>query len=112
MQPNFADPTSTPQVKDENPTSTPQVLDYLHTNNQHIIKLILAIGDVEMSVKEMLTALELKERKSFISLYLNPAINEGYVSMLYPDSPRHPRQKYLLTVKGLAVYNEFKEMEK
>ena len=53
-----------------------------------------------------------KSGKSFISLYLNPAINEGYVSMLYPDSPRHPRQKYLLTVKGLAVYNEFKEMGK
>ena len=76
------------------------------------MKLIIAIGDIEMSVKEMLNVLELKERKSFISLYLNPAINEGYVSMLYPDSPRHPRQKYLLTVKGLAVYNGFKEMEK
>lgn len=76
------------------------------------MKLILAIGVVEMSVKEMLNVLELKERKSFISLYLDPAINEGYVSMLYPDSPRHPRQKYLLTIKGLAVYNEFKEMEK
>ena len=76
------------------------------------MKLIIAIGDVEMSVKEMLTALELKERKSFISLYLNPAINGGLVTMKYPDSPRHPRQKYLLTVKGLAVYNEFKEMEK
>ena len=76
------------------------------------MKLIIAIGDIEMSVKEMLNVLELKERKSLISLYLNPAINEGYVSMLYPDSPRHPRQKYLLTVKGLAVYNEFKEMEK
>lgn len=76
------------------------------------MKLILTIGVVEMSVKEMLTALELKERKSFISLYLNPAINEGYVNMLYPDSPRHPHQKYLLTIKGLAVYNEFKEMEK
>ena len=51
------------------------------------MKLIIAIGDIEMSVKEMLNVLELKERKSFISLYLNPAINEGYVSMLYPDSP-------------------------
>lgn len=76
------------------------------------MKLILAIGVVEMSVKEMLNVLELKERESFISLYLNPAINEGYVNMLYPDSPRHPHQKYLLTIKGLAVYNEFKEMEK
>jgi hypothetical protein len=26
--------------------------------------------------------------------------------MLYPDRPNHPRQKYLLTVKGLALYNE------
>lgn len=76
------------------------------------MKLILAIGVVEMSVKEMLTALELKERKSFINLYLDSAINEGYVNMLYPDSPRHPHQKYLLTIKGLAVYNEFKEMGK
>ncbi|MDY5307266.1 MAG: hypothetical protein SPH01_02810 [Prevotella sp.] len=76
------------------------------------MKLIIAIGDIEMSVKEMLNVLELKERKSFISLYLNPAINGGLVTMKYPDSPRHPRQKYLLTVKGLAVYNEFKEMEK
>mgnify|MGYP006987783769 FL=1 len=76
------------------------------------MKLILAIGVVEMSVKEMLNVLELKERKSFISLYLDPAINEGYVNMLYPDSPRHPHQKYLLTIKGLAVYNEFKEMGK
>lgn len=29
------------------------------------MKLILAIGDVEMSVKEMLTALELKREKKF-----------------------------------------------
>ena len=76
------------------------------------MKLILAVGVVEMSVKEMLNVLELKERKSFISLYLNPAINEGYVSMLYPDSPRHPRQKHLLTVNGLALYNECRRAEK
>lgn len=76
------------------------------------MKLILAVGVVEMSVKEMLNVLELKERKSFISLYLNPAIDEGYVSMLYPDSPRYPRQKYLLTVKGLALYNECKKTKK
>ena len=36
----------------------------------------------------------------------SPAINEGYVRMLYPESTRHPRQKYLLTVKGLAAYKE------
>ena len=30
----------------------------------------------------------------------------GSVGLLYPDSPRHPRQKYLLTVKGLLLWSE------
>jgi DNA-binding HxlR family transcriptional regulator len=32
-------------------------------------------------------------------------VAEGFVRLLYPDKPRHPRQKYLLTVKGSALYN-------
>ena len=51
----------------------------------------------------------LKHRPNFIEYHLTPAISEGYVRMLYPDSPRHPRQKYLLTVKGLALYQELKK---
>lgn len=51
-------------------------------------------------------ALCLKDRKNFISLYLNPAIADGYVRLLYPQSPRHPRQRYLLTAKGLALLQE------
>ena len=54
----------------------------------------------------MLGVAGLKNRESFMDVYLNPAISEGYVRLLYPDKPRHPRQKYLLTVKGLALYNE------
>ena len=59
-----------------------------------------------MSVREMLHAVGLKDRMNFLEYSLNPAINEGFVTLLYPDKPRHPRQKYLLTVKGLALYNE------
>lgn len=59
----------------------------------------------------MMDALGLKGRDSFLNLYLNPAINKGYVRLLYPNSPRHPRQKYLLTVKGLALYDECNKME-
>jgi len=36
-------------------------------------------------------------------------MKEGFVAMLYPNSPKHPRQKYLLTVKGLTVYNSKNE---
>ena len=64
----------------------------------------MAIGDSQLSVKEMMSAAELKNRENFMDNYLNPAIENGYVRLLYPNSPRHPRQKYLLTVKGLTLY--------
>ena len=57
----------------------------------------------------MLALVGLKHRETFLDNYLNPAIKTGFVRLLYPDSPRHPRQKYLLTVKGLAAYQEMKE---
>ena len=54
----------------------------------------------------MMAAVGLKDRPNFLEYSLSPAMSEGYVRMLYPDSPRHPRQKYLLTVKGLTVYHQ------
>lgn len=106
VQPNLAAPTSTEQVQDKYGTSTGQVRDKLHTNNQNIIDLIKVVGEEEMSVKIMMNGIGLKGRDNFLNLYLNPAISEGYVRMLYPQSPRHPRQKYLLTAKGLSLYKE------
>lgn len=67
-----------------------------------------AIGEEQLSVKTMMERIGLKDRENFLYYSLNPSMNEGYIRMLYPDSPRHPRQKYLLTVKGLALYNEIK----
>jgi len=83
------------------PTSTPQVE-----------KLIQILGHQELSIKEMLSFMGLKDRKNFLEIYLTPAIRDGYVTMQYPDSPRHPRQKYLLTVKGMAVLNKEKHDRK
>lgn len=88
------------------PASTPQVQDKLHTDNPNIVKLVQIIGEQELSVKEMMELIGLKDRKNVLSLYLNPAVADGYIRLLYPQSPRHPRQKYLLTVKGLALYND------
>lgn len=108
VQPNLADATgtSTEQASDKHRTSTGQVQDKLHTVDYDIIKLISAIGEQEMSVKEMMNGVGLKGRDNFLNLYLNPAISNGYVRLLYPQSPRHPRQKYLLTAKGIALYHE------
>ena len=54
----------------------------------------------------MMAEAGLKNRENFMDVYLNPAIKDKFVRMLYPDKPNHPRQKYLLTVKGMALYNE------
>lgn len=74
-----------------------------------IIGLIRIIGNEEYSISQLMESTGLKHRPNFIEYHLNPAISEGFVRLLYPDKPRHPRQKYLLTVKGLALYNELKE---
>ena len=99
-------PENTPQVQDKYRTSTGQVQDKIHTDNYNIIGIIKVIEFQQLSVKEIMTGLQLKGRDNFLNLYLLPAIAGGYVRLLYPDKPRHPRQKYLLTVKGLALYNE------
>ena len=111
VQPNLAAPSGPVDDTDKHPTSTRQVPDKLHTDNANIIKLVLLIGDKQMSVKEILVEMGLKDRESFLNIYLSPAIGEGFVRMLYPESPRHPRQKYLLTAKGLALSNELKGNE-
>ena len=76
------------------------------TLSENIKRLLVAIGTDEKSVKEMMEAVGLKNRPNFLEYSLTPAITEGLVKMKYPNSPRHPRQKYLLTVRGLAVYDE------
>ena len=105
IQPNLATPSSTEQVPHKQPDKQP---DKFNTKNQYIKDLVKVVGPNELSVKEMLSELGLKDRESFMDVYLNPAIKGKFVRLLYPNSPRHPRQKYLLTVKGLALYNDIK----
>ena len=111
VQPNFTAPTDTPtdtrtSTRTSNEQAPEQVQDLLRTSNALIIELIKVIGNEELSISKLMQKVGLKHRPNFLKYHLNPAINEGYVRLLYPQSPRHPRQKYLLTVKGLALYNE------
>ena len=87
------------QAENKHRTSTEQVAEQVRT-------LVLSIGKDQLTLKQMMEKMNLKHRPNFIDNYLNPAIADGYIRLLYPQSPHHPRQKYLLTVKGLALYNE------
>ncbi len=100
-------PTSTRKLPDNLPDKLPDNLpDKLTPKNQKIISLVMIIGLKEFSIKEMLEQLGLKNRESFMDVYLNPALKEKFVRMRYPDKPNHPRQRYLLTTKGTGLYNE------
>ena len=107
VQPNLANPTSTPI---STPTSSNIIGSLpnskLYTDNNNIIELVRVIGNEEKSIKQMMEAKALKDRKNFLDYHLAPAIKERFVCMKYPHSPRHPRQRYLLTLKGQMLYQQ------
>lgn len=70
-----------------------------------VARLIHVIGTKQLSLKTMMDLLGLKDRVSFKKTSLSPSITQGFVTMLYPDKPNSPRQKYLLTTKGLKAYH-------
>ena len=74
-------------------------------DNPNILFLAVVLGQQFLSAKEIMEGLRLKGRDNFLKLYLTPALEAGFVRLLYPMSPRHPRQKYMLTQKGLELIN-------
>lgn len=97
------DPSSTP-------SSYPSTHQVTETNSfipedAYVARLIHVIGTKQLSLKAMMDLLGLKDRVSFKKTSLSPSITQGFVTMLYPDKPNSPRQKYLLTTKGLKAYH-------
>lgn len=82
----------TRQSPDSHPTVTPQVE-----------KVLSAIGKQTLSTKEVMEMIGLKDKSNFLELYLYPAIRLDLVEPIYPEKPKHPRQKYRLTEKGLNL---------
>ena len=91
---------------DEHSHKTGQV----HTENTYIKKIVEIIGNKQLSAKSIMDFIGLKSRDNFINRYLKPAISEGYICLLYHDSHRHPKQKYLLTAKGISLWNEMMDI--
>lgn len=52
--------------------------------------------------------LGLKGRDNFRINYLIPAIEAGYLTMLYPDKPNSSNQAYYHTPKGLELLMKLK----
>ena len=75
-------------------------------STDQVLALVKILNERELSVKEIMEALELNHRPTFRTNYLHPALNEGYVIPLYPEQPSHPKQKYRLTEKGLELLKQ------
>lgn len=73
---------------------------------ENICRLVRVLGSGQMSVRELMAGLGLKERDNFLNKYLTPALEGAYLCLLYPDSPRHPKQKYRLTPRGCLVWDK------
>ncbi len=88
-----------------------------HPVSVQVKLLIHSINDKELSVDEIMEVyktvykLVYKSKWYFKKHTIQPAILEGYVEMVYPDSPNHPKQKYRLTAKGLQLKEIIKEQE-
>ena len=79
--------------------------------SDQVNRLIHSLGDDELPVDEILKMYKLlykqvyKSKGYFKRHTIQPAMLEGYVEMIYPDKPNHPKQKYRLTAKGIALKN-------
>lgn len=77
---------STPQVPPKHPLSTPQVE-----------LLSEKMGDSYMTMKEIAELCGVKDLKYFRESYIAPALEARIIERLYPNHPKHPKQKYRKT---------------
>lgn len=68
--------------------------------------MLSAIGGQTLSAKEIMSTIGLKDKSNFLGLYLYPAIRQNLVEPIYPEKPKHPRQKYRLTDNGKELLKQ------
>lgn len=71
--------------------------------NETIKKMLLLIGRNYLSIFDIQKAANIASRRYVREKMLVPAIEQGLVLMEHPDSPRHPKQRYYLSEKGLKL---------
>ena len=65
--------------------------------------LLNCVRDNAYSITELQERLGIKSRRYLREEIIIPAIEGGLVLRAYPDKPRHPKQRYYLSEKGLKL---------
>ena len=71
--------------------------------SEQIQILVNAIRENVYSMFDIQRRLNISSRRYVLVEMLIPAIEQGYVLRAYPDKPRHPKQRYYLSEKGLKL---------
>ena len=106
---SFAEKQSTPQV---DPTSRPDKSTRqvdptsrlrLMANSESRAKLLVALlAGGELSRRELMEQIGLRDRESFYALYILLSLDIGFIEYTIPDKPNSRLQKYRITAKGRA----------
>ncbi|HKM09495.1 MAG TPA: ATP-binding protein [Candidatus Methanomethylophilaceae archaeon] len=67
-----------------------------------IISLLTVVGDEEVPARELMERLEMRHRPTFMSNYVEPAIEDGFVERT-EVKPTSKNQRYRATRKGLEL---------
>ncbi|MBP5476461.1 MAG: putative DNA binding domain-containing protein [Paludibacteraceae bacterium] len=92
----------------QNRSADTQGITQIEQVTEQVKNLICCLQGVSMSKAELLRLNKLNKhgkvsRSGLERHYLLPAMEAGYVTLLYPDTPKHPKQKYILTEKGQTL---------
>ena len=71
--------------------------------SDQVKRLLNSLNDSPMSAMELMEALSLSHRPTFLKDYLRPALEADLIETTMPASPQSPTQKYFLTVKGKRI---------
>ena len=63
------------------------------------------------SLTELMEALSASSRRTFVRQIVNPFMEASLIELTHPENPRHPKQKYLLTEKGVAWLKKLEEAD-
>lgn len=93
---------TTDQVSSRHRLSTDHVPSKYRPGTIQVQTLIEAMGDDYTEMKALMALCGLKHLQSFRENYIHPALADGAIERLYPDHPKHPKQKYRLTEAAKA----------
>ena len=89
--------TGVDQVQTMHRSSTDQVPTKYRPSTDQVKIIIQSMTEEYMALKDIMDKMGIKHRPTFRENYLNPALSDGSIERLYPNLPKHPKQKYRLT---------------